>query len=74
MTALKRELMEYIVDIPDEKLAALKPLLHMLMEDTVSLEKVDFDDLTEDEKESVIQAELEYTRGETIKHEDIDWS
>jgi len=47
--------------------------LHRLI-DTVSLEKVDFDNLTEGEKTSVIQAELEYSRGETIKHEDIDWS
>ena len=73
MTVLKRELIEYINDIPDEKLIAIKPLLHMLMEDTMLIEEVDYDDLTEDEKESVIQAELEYARGETIKHEDINW-
>ena len=73
MTVLKKELIECINDIPDEKLVALKPLLYMLVEDTVLIEKIDFEDLTDEEKESVEQARAEYARGETIKHEDINW-
>jgi len=73
MTALKKELMNYINDIPDERLYAIKPLLYMLAEDTFVIEKVDFEDLTNEEKESVIKARKEYENGETINHNDINW-
>ena len=73
MSALKAELMDYINDMSDEKLLAIKPLLFMLSKDTLTLEKVSFDDSTDDEKASVIQAEKDFINGDTVSHNDIDW-
>lgn len=73
MTALKQNLIDYIKDIPDEKLIAIKPLLYMLYHDTVVIEKVNFDDLTPDEKKAIEEAEKEMAAGEYVRHEDIDW-
>ena len=73
MSALKTELMNYIDTIPDEKLMAIKPLLFMLSNDSFVIETVAFDDLTDDEKISVMQAEQDFINGETVNHNDINW-
>ena len=73
MSALKTELMNYIDTIPDEKLMAIKPLLFMLSNDSFVLETISFDDLTDDEKISVMQAEQDFINGETVNHNDINW-
>jgi len=70
MSALKEELISYINDIPDNKLQAIKPLLYLLPSDSMTIEKVSFDDLTEDEKEAVIQGRKEYENGECTDFED----
>lgn len=73
MTGLRAELIDYINDIPDEKLLAIKPLLSMLSKDTLSIEKVSFEDLTDYERASVIQAEKDFINGETVSHNAINW-
>jgi len=73
MTTLKQNIIDCIKDIPDEKLTAIQPLLVMLYNDTVTIEKVSLDELTEDDKASIIQARKEFTRGETASMEDINW-
>ena len=73
MSALKDELTGLINSIPDEKLAAIKPLLAMIYEDTVIIEPIFFDDLEEDEKEAITKAKSEDAHGETFAHEEIDW-
>ncbi len=74
MSALKNELINYINIISDEKLIAIKPLLYMLSNDTLIIEKLSFDDLSDTEKASIIQSEYEYSNGETVSHNDIDWN
>ena len=73
MSTLKSELINYINDIPEEKLRAIKPLLHMLSKEDDYLEKISFDELTPEERESVLQAELDFINGDTVSHDDIDW-
>ena len=68
-----RHKVNYINTIPDERLITIKPLLFMLSSDTFSLEKISFDELSVDEKESVLQAEQDFINGETVSHDDIDW-
>ena len=46
MSAIRKEILEYIDAIPDSKLEALKPILTLLANDTLTIET----DLTEDEK------------------------
>jgi len=71
MTALKEQIIEYISLIPEEKLLALKPLLFMLSaEPTIILEKLNDDDLTDEERDAFEKAELECERGETVYFDD----
>jgi hypothetical protein len=74
MSALKMELIDFISDMTDETLIALKPLLIMLSDRSWKIQRVRYEDLTDNEKASVDQANREYENGETIKHEDIDWN
>ena len=72
MTALREELIEYVGLIPEEKLPALKPLLLMLSTESATiLEKLTDDDLSDEEREAFVKAELEYERGETLDFEDL---
>jgi len=73
MTALKQNLIDCIKDIPDEKLTAIQPLLLMLYNDTVTIEKLSYEDLSEGDLESIAVAREEYNRGETVSLEDINW-
>ena len=73
MTVLKQNLIDCIKDIPDEKLTAIQPLLLMLYNDTVTIEKLSFDSLSTEDKESIIQAREEFRRGETVSYADINW-
>ena len=70
MTALKEELINYISDIPDEKLVAIQPLLRLLSDSLISLEDVDFNDLDDDEKEAVIKGRKEYESGDCVDFTD----
>ena len=59
MTAIRREILECINELPDSKLEALKPILTLLVDDTVRIET----DLTEDEKQIIAQGREEYKKG-----------
>ena len=43
-------------------------------DDIAIIEEVDYDELTDEDIADIEEARAEYERGETIKHEDIDWS
>ena len=70
MSLLKEELSYKISNIPDNKLSALKPIIDMLFDDTIIVERVNFEDLTEDEKEAVILGQRDIENGDTIDFED----
>ena len=59
MTALRQKVLNYINELPDSKLAALKPILTLLTDDTVRIET----DLTEEEREIVKRGREEYAKG-----------
>ena len=74
MTVLKKELIDSIKEIPDNKLLVIKPLINMLLNDTLYIEKIPFEELTEVEKASILQTDKEYSNGETVPHDSIDWN
>ena len=63
MTAIRKEIMTYIDDIPDIKLEALRPILTLLADETIVLET----DLTNDEKLIVNEGREEYKRGNFVQ-------
>ena len=71
MIAIRDELITYMHAIPENKLEAIRPLLVMLFNDSVSLERVSFDELDDEEKAAVIKGRAEYERGETTDFEDL---
>ena len=68
-TPLKKELIECINDLPDEILLTIKPLFRLLIENTMTIEQVSYDELTEKEKAGIEQAQLEYERGDYVRFE-----
>ena len=69
MSAIRNEILNYINEIPDEKLIALKPLLTLLVNDTLVIES----NLDTDEKEIIRQGREEYKQGNYTLLENIDW-
>ena len=63
MTAIRKEIMTYIDDIPDIKLEALKPILTLLADEIIVVET----DLTNDEKAIVSEGREEYKRGNFVQ-------
>lgn len=59
MTAIRKEIHNYIDDIPENKLEALKPILALLREDTITIETT----LTDEEKAIIKQGREEYKQG-----------
>lgn len=59
MSAIRKEILEYIDAIPDSKLEALKPILTLLANDTLTIET----NLTEDEKEIIRNGRKKYAQG-----------
>jgi len=59
MTAIRKEVMNYIDDIPDSKLAALMPILTLLTDDAIVVET----NLTDEEKSIVAEGREEYRKG-----------
>jgi len=62
MTAIRKEIMDYIDILPDSRLEGLKPILSMLADDMVIIEA----NLTDDEKEIIRQGREEYNQGNFI--------
>ena len=63
MTAIRKEIMTYIDDIPDIKLEALKPILTLLADEIIVVET----NLTNDEKAIVSEGREEYKRGNFVQ-------
>ena len=59
MTAIRQEVLDFINDIPDNKLMALKPILAVLVDDSISIET----DLTDTEKQIILNGRAEYKNG-----------
>ncbi len=62
MSAIRQEVLNCIDNIPDSKLEALKPILTILVNDTINIET----DLTDDEKKIVAEGREEYKQGNFI--------
>jgi hypothetical protein len=62
MTAIRKEIMDYITYIPDTKLEALRPILSLLAEDVVVVET----DLTNEEKDIIKKGREEYKKARFI--------
>jgi hypothetical protein len=71
MTALRKQMHEYIDNIPESKLLILKPLFHLVSEEVVYVEPISFGDLEEDEKAAVIQGRKDYEEGLYTDFEDV---
>ena len=66
MSAIRKEVMDYIADLPDNKLEALRPILTLLVEDTAIVET----NLTEEEKAIIRQGREEYKLGGYVPLDD----
>jgi len=66
MSAIRTQLINYINEIPDYKLESIKPLLKMLHDDTVFIEKISFNDLSVEDKEDVLQAREDLIKGHAV--------
>ena len=68
MTSIRKEVLDYIDDIPDVKLEALKPLLLLLSANSeIAIET----DLTDDEKAIIREGREEYKKGGFVSLESI---
>lgn len=56
MSAIRQEILSYISELPDSKLEAIKPILTILVNDTLTLET----DLTDDEKDIILKGREQY--------------
>jgi len=59
MSAIRQEILDYIDDISDSKLEALKPILTLLVDDTLIIET----NLTDEEKAIIKAGREEYKSG-----------
>lgn len=62
MTAIRQEILNCIEDIPDSKLEALKPILTLLVDDSLVIET----NLTDEEKAIIQNGREEYKKGDFI--------
>jgi hypothetical protein len=67
MSAIRKEMHEYISALPDSALLALRPLLALLTAEEPIIET----DLTEDEKAAVLRGRAEYAKGGYISLSDM---
>jgi hypothetical protein len=66
MSAIQKEALGYVREIPDSSLKAIMPLLSMLVNDIPVIEV----DLTESEKAIIREGREEYKKGKFIRLED----
>ena len=67
MTAIRKEIVEYINNLSESKLEALKPLLLLLLDETICVET----DLSEEEKAIIKAGREEYKKGGFVSLESI---
>lgn len=56
MSAIRQEILEYINELPDIKLEAIKPILAILVDNNITVET----DLTDEEKDVIKRGRKEY--------------
>lgn len=62
MTAIQKEIQEYISVLPDTALLAIKPLLTLLVSEELIIET----DLTEEERSIILRGRQEYAEGQYV--------
>lgn len=67
MTAIRQEVLNCIDELPDNKLEALRPILMLLVNETISIDT----DLTDDEKQIIRKGREEYKNGGFVSLNDI---
>ena len=67
MNAIRKEILEYIENISDSKLEALKPVLAVLADESIMIET----DLTEEEKKIIAEGRKNYKKGDYISLDSI---
>ncbi|MBR4726286.1 MAG: hypothetical protein IK080_00170, partial [Clostridia bacterium] len=67
MSELRKEILDCIDRLPDSKLEAIKPLLHLLTDETSVVET----DLTDEEREIIRAGRAEYKAGKYVPLSDI---
>lgn len=67
MNAIRKEILEYIENISDSKLEALKPVLAVLADESVIIET----DLTDEEKAIVKEGRENYKEGKFVSLDSI---
>ena len=67
MSEIRKEIQDYIDIIPDSKLAALKPLLTMLADESIVIET----DLTDEERNIIAKGREEYKKGGFVSLDSI---
>ena len=67
MSKIRAEVHEYIDNLSDQKLSALKPILSLLMDEPLVIET----DLTDEEKEIIRKGREEYKKGGYISLKDL---
>ena len=68
--SVKEIAVSYINDLPEDTVTALLPLLKKLTDSFVYFENITFEELTDDEKEAVIQGRKDYDDGNYVDFED----
>ena len=68
--SVKETAVSYINDLSEDTIAALLPLLKKLMDNSIYVENISFDELAYDEKESVSKSRNDYDGGNYIDFED----
>ena len=58
MSAIRQEILEYINELPDIKLEAIKPILAILVDNNITIET----DLTDEEKDVIKRGRKEYEK------------
>ena len=58
MSAIRQEILEYINELPDIKLEAIKPILAILVDNNITVET----DLTDEEKDVIKRGRKEYEK------------
>lgn len=67
MSEIRKEIQNYIDVLSDRKLEALKPLLTMLVDESMVIQT----DLTDEEKAIIVRGREEYAKGEYVSLDNI---
>ena len=68
MSAIRQEILEYINELPDIKLEAIKPILAILVDNNITVET----DLTDEEKDVIKRGRKEYKKGNFVSLDSLN--